>query len=165
MERCCKALRDDVCFFTGHRVMSADPITAGKLLSAAIVDVINLGVKEFISGGAKGFDMLASEAVMNLFNEYPDIRLRLYLPCKEYNRAWENDSKDRMRRILDFACDIKYISDKTYRPGCMQRRNAEMVNDAKYCIAWYDNKKGGTQSTLKLAKKKNCIIRNLAIEI
>lgn len=158
-------MKENVCFFTGHRLISHDDVRAvQKALSCAVLDMVNRGVTEFIAGGALGFDMLAAETVAGIKSEYDGVRLRLYLPCPGYNYKWKEMQKSRMNKILSQADEVKNISAR-YDGECMKRRNAAMVNDAVYCIAWYRGiTRSGTAQTVSMARRAGCRIRNLVLE-
>ncbi len=158
-------MRESACFFTGHRLIAEAQLnTVRSALSCAVMDMINIGVYEFIAGGAVGFDMIAAETVVQLRNDYNQLRLLLYLPCGGYNRHWRAEDKQRMKKLIIAADEVRYISAE-YDEQCMKRRNAAMVRDAAHCIAWHSRHcRGGTTQTVSMAKKAGCSIRNLAIE-
>lgn len=158
-------MRDKTCFFTGHRAIAAADIPmVRRALSCAVMDMINRGVLDFIAGGAVGFDMLAADTVAELKCEYEGLRLILYIPCVGHDRRWKNEDKESLERLILTADEVHYISE-TYDHECMMRRNAAMVRDAYYCLAWYNKScRGGTAKTVSMAKKTGCCIRNLAIE-
>ena len=158
-------MRDKTCFFTGHRAIAATDISLiRRALSGAVMDMINRGVFDFIAGGALGFDMLAAETVAELKCEYEGVRLILYIPCHGHDVRWNDEDKESLERLVLAADEVRYISD-AYDSECMKRRNAAMVRDAYYCIAWYNKDcRGGTAQTVSMAKKLGCSIRNLANE-
>jgi len=75
-------MRERTCCFTGHREL---PITGQKELAIrleeTIIGLIERGVQFYGARGARGFDALAAQTVLNLKNRYPNIRLILVLPC------------------------------------------------------------------------------------
>lgn len=116
------------------------------------VDLIeNYGVTDFIAGGALGFDMLAEAVIIELKRRYPEIKLHLYLPCRNQTAKWYKKDIEMWERILKEADDYRYITDGKYVTGCMQLRNREMVKDAYYGIAYYTHGRSGTSSTVQYA--------------
>lgn len=83
--------------FTGHRNVNKNEI---KNLRGVIENLINLGINNFLSGGAIGFDQIAATEVINLKDKYSHIKLILILPCsnEEQTRNWI--IKDRKNFIL-----------------------------------------------------------------
>ena len=62
--------------FTGHRfVDAAQREHVKKRLSNAVLDAYGHGIRNFISGFAIGFDMMAAEEVVSLKQTHPDITL------------------------------------------------------------------------------------------
>ena len=150
------------CAFTGHRVISNNVTEEiKKALVAEIVTLIELGVTEFIAGGALGFDTIAAKTVIELKEKYPDITLRLILPCPEQDIKWKEKDKAIYRDILTLADSIEYVSNG-YTDTCMLDRNRVMVDNASFLIAYYDGRKrSGTAMTVSYAIKNGVKVINL----
>ena len=141
------------CFFTGHRIIPYAQADRIRLTTRRFcIDLIeNYGVTDFIAGGALGFDTLAEIVVLDLKRIYPQIKLHLYLPCRNQFAKWNKKDIEIWKRILNEADDYRYITDSNYVTGCMQLRNHTMVRDAYYGIAYYTHGRSGTASTIKYA--------------
>lgn len=141
------------CFFTGHRIIPYEQADKIRFTTRKFcIDLIeNHGVTDFIAGGALGFDTLAEGVVLDLKRVYPQIKLHLYLPCRNQFARWNKKDIEMWKRILNEADDYRYITDSNYVTGCMQLRNREMVRDAYYGIAYYTHGRSGTASTIKYA--------------
>lgn len=139
------------CCFTGHRVL---PTEASCRIAAALSDTIDAlyqeGVRDFICGGAIGFDTLAARIVLLKKETYPDMRLLLTIPCRDQAKNWTRAQKQMYADILDQADVVEYLAD-TYDSGCMHRRNRHMVDHADVCVAYYVGKRGGTAYTVNYA--------------
>lgn len=145
-------MKQKTCCFTGHRNIPKEQITEIKdELRKEIVALIKRDVIFFGSGGARGFDLLAAEMVLELKETYPQIKLIMILPCKNQIKGWENSDVQQHKRILAMADKIVYGSEN-YFSGSMQKRNRHMVNNSGYIIAYYTGKPGGTAYTLDYAK-------------
>ncbi|MGM9937012.1 MAG: SLOG family protein [Candidatus Ornithomonoglobus sp.] len=144
------------CFFTGHRIISneekPDIIYMTKKLCVQLIE--KHGVRHFISGAAMGYDTLASNVVLDLKKDYPDIMLHLYLPCHDQSQRWKPAYKAEWDKLILRADEKKYIHDGNYIDGCMQLRNTAMINDAYYGIAFCKRSTGGTYATIKKALQK-----------
>lgn len=153
------------CCFTGRRKI------ARIFLEDTIFDtmkyacqVINQGVTDFICGGALGFDTIAARAIIVLRKYKPQIRLILYLPCKDQDKLWSEAERAQYRKILKEADEIHYISEE-YDDACMMRRNRAMVEAADVCICWLEDvhgRRGGTAATVRLAHEKGIEVFNVS---
>lgn len=150
------------CFFTGHRVLKpSDKPDIKDRIRKEVINAINNDVKVFIAGGAVGFDMLASEVVLSLKEEY-DISLCLYLPCIDHTMLWNEGDKVRFDNIFAMADEHYYVTDKKYSDGCMQKRNFAMAEASDMCIAYMKSEHSGTAQAVKMAEKKGIKVINIA---
>ena len=150
-----------VCF-TGHRKIKVTNELISRL-NNTLTDLIKNGAVTFIAGGACGWDLLASEAVLKLREVYPQIKLHLVLPCssEEQTIKWSDTQKAEYQNILNAADKVEYTSDHYY-DGCMKVRNARLVELADCCVCYYDNRsRSGTGQTIRMAKEKGIRIINL----
>ena len=150
------------CCFTGHReIEPSDRESLGARVSDAIRRLYALGVRNFIAGGARGFDTLASECVLALREkELPDIRLLLAIPCPDQTKNWPIGEALRYERILA-ASDRAVLLSKTYTRYCMHARNRFMVERSAYCIAYLNRRTGGTAYTVAYAEERGKTILHL----
>lgn len=159
--------KEFTCFFTGHRKLPKKRINEIKeLLMSRIKYLIeDKGVESFIAGGALGFDTLAAETVIELKEEYPYIKLYLYLPCNDQSKLWSAEDRYKWRMIMTKVDEYKYITEGPYTDGCMQKRNYKMADDALYGLAYCVISKSGTGMTVKYAEEYGGIVENLADKI
>ncbi|MGN0106700.1 MAG: SLOG family protein [Hominilimicola sp.] len=127
--------------------------------------IVRYDVKNFIAGGALGFDTVAAEAVIEMRKKYPHIKLCLYIPCYGQSRKWTNKQKYRYRLILSYADEVLYVTDKEYTEDCMQLRNMKMIRDSSFCITFCILSNSGTGLTLRNAEAVGIDIINIADEI
>ena len=149
------------CCFTGHRDLpKQDSPEYAALLSAletAVTDAIKEGCRHFLVGGAKGFDLLAGEWILALKKIDPTITLSVYVPHHGQANAYSPADMLRYRQLINGADEVLYLSE-TYRPGCMRERNARMVADADFCIAYVRKSRSGSAQTLKMAEAKGLTV-------
>ena len=75
-------LRKKTCCFTGHRSLNGEEkLKVAVRLRKIIEEQIKAGVVFYGAGGALGFDTIAAQTVLEMKNEYPQLRLILVLPC------------------------------------------------------------------------------------
>ena len=119
------------CFFSGHRIMEKKEFALCKsLLREEILNKINEGVTRFIAGGAIGFDTMAAEAVLDLRADYTDIKLVLYLPCKNHFAKWNFGDVERFHEIKEQADEVKYHEDAQHNRDIVIGENSQSKTDA-----------------------------------
>lgn len=131
-----------------------------------------VGAKQFISGGAQGFDMLAFETVDKLKSMYPDIKNVLYIPFTDYDKYFTDYglfSKNYVRNLFAKADEVKYVSqsdnlDREMAAILLNKRNEAMVDDSDIVIAlypdgsWLTAEHSGTANCMRYAKQKDKMI-------
>ena len=122
-------------------------------LKSTIIELINLGVTEFLSGGMGEFDRKSARIVYELKQIYPHIKNILVIPYFHFNIF---DSK-----LFDEIVYPAGIEKVPYKFAII-KRNQYMVDNSTYAICFVDHSFGGASKTLEYAKKKNVRIINLA---
>ena len=151
-----------VCF-TGHRRLPPEDLPAlSDRLDALLEHLYQCGYRDFFSGGALGFDVLAAERVLQLKHIHPDISLRMAIPCSTQSDRWSAADCQRYERIL-YNADTTHVLSRQYYPGCMQTRNRFMVDRSAFCLCYLMHMKGGTMSTVAYAMEQSCPVLNVAM--
>ncbi len=144
---------EKVCCFTGHRsINETDKAALVAALRRVLPDLINEGVTVFKTGGAIGFDTLAAEEVLRLKNNFPNVKLHIYVPCLDQNRFYTDEQNEVYLRHINAADKIFCISE-SYKRGCMQKRNRALVDGSDCCVAYLNRQSGGTAYTVSYAEK------------
>ncbi len=146
--------------FTGYRPAKLpffgedDPmcIELKRRIKAEIERCITQGADEFYSGMALGVDIWSAEAVLQLKEKYPDIRLIAVVPCPDQDIKWQPSDRQRYALALK-KCDNVMCTSPQYTSDCMHRRNRVLVDTCDVLIAVFDGKSGGTKYTVDYAKK------------
>ncbi len=147
--------------FTGHRELADDAVEAvAALLETAITELCDRGVTIFLAGGAQGFDTLAALKVLDMKVRFPQIRLKLILPCRNQTEQWDDEDIGIYQYILSRADDHRYLFD-AYIEGCMQERDRCLVEEADACIAFCEHNQSGAAFTLTAAIKAGLDTVNL----
>lgn len=143
------------CCFTGHRKISKENLNDIKSqIKKTVIHLIKNGITMYYSGGALGFDTIASEIIIELKKEYRNIKLYLILPCKNQTKFWSNEDIIKYNDILKKADGVKYLSEY-YFNGCNLKRNRYLVDNSTFCIAYLKYKRTGTSYTVNYAVQKN----------
>lgn len=149
------------CCFTGHRDIPKDKAKAIQhTLECLISELCEKGCREFISGGAIGFDTMAAETVLRLKKSFPETRLIMALPCRNQHIKWGNADRLRYEQILKSADSVVYLAE-SYVTGCMHLRNKYMVDNSELCIAYLGKKGGGTEYTVNYAVENGHTVINI----
>lgn len=150
-----------VCF-TGHRTLGRADADALSALDALLESLYAKKYRDFLCGGALGFDLYAAERVVALRDRHPDVRLISCIPCTEQSVKWQERDKARYQRLLYLSDEVRVLS-RFYYEGCMQVRNRYMVDRSSVCVSYMKRMRGGTFSTVSYALSQDLILVNLAI--
>ncbi|MBE6535996.1 MAG: DUF1273 domain-containing protein [Ruminococcaceae bacterium] len=154
-------MKNTVCCFTGHRtIREEDAARIIGALDSEINRLVGKGVRVFRSGGAMGFDTLAALCVIKCRQKNPDVRLTLFLPCRDQARFWGEYEKGVHEYIIANADEVVYTSDE-YWDGCMLHRNRLMVEGSGYCVAYCYKSRSGTAHTVAYARERGIEIINV----
>ena len=154
-----------ICCVTGHRPKgfpfpygraSANYRSYQLAVKNKVQELIARGFTVFLVGMAQGADMDFAEAV--LAERGCELALEAAIPCPNQTRGWGIKEKLRYHAILK-RCTDKHLISNAYHNGCMQERNAYMVDRADLVIAiWNGERHGGTWNTISYAKRKGKLI-------
>ncbi|MDD3921726.1 MAG: SLOG family protein [Eubacteriales bacterium] len=151
-----------VCCFTGHRrIEPAHRSLLPLVLRAQIGALVAENITTFATGGAKGFDTLAAEAVLEEKAKNPDIRLVVVAPCADQSSRWSCADATRYEHIRRHSDAFICLFDR-YTPRCMQLRNRTLVDMSSVCVAYCLREKSGTSYTLRYAEQRCLTVVNLA---
>ena len=157
-----KSMREQTCCFTGHRDVPTElKQDIVNQLECILRNLIGEGIRYFGSGGARGFDLMAADIVLQLKKEFPHIRLIMVLPCRDQTRGWRGEDLRHYERVLSQADKVVYTAEHYYR-GCMFKRNRHLVDNSSVCICYLTSDHGGTAYTVRYAQSQQLKIVNLA---
>ena len=150
--------------FTGHRPESL-PFGANegddrcvrlkKLLYAEIVAKAQQGYTHFLSGMARGADIIFAEQVLRVQESDARVRLLCVIPFEAQASKWSEFWRDRYFTILEQADDSIMISSR-YTTDCLLQRNRYMVDRASSLLAVFNGtNRGGTAYTVRYAQQRN----------
>lgn len=148
-----------VCF-SGHR----DIDVSDKLFSDlyfALKFQIESGKDTFLTGMAKGFDLICGYAVLKLKKEYPHIKLVAVVPCDNQTRGFSPTELISYKKILKEAHEVVQTG-KRYSAFSMKKRNEYMVANSSVLICYLKKDRSGTKNTVTSATKKGLAVFNIA---
>ena len=156
-----RANREHTVCFTGHRAINRQDAALARL-DELLELLYAQGFRDFLCGGALGFDLFAAEHVVRLRDRHPDVRLIFCLPCADQSSKWKRADCSRYERLLYLSDETRVLSPRYY-DGCMQSRNAYMVDRSYLCVAYMARLHGGTMSTVRYAISQDVPVINLAV--
>lgn len=157
------------CCFSGYRPHkfsfplkrnNADFIKLENDITNAILEAYENGYRNFLCGGAMGFDLVCGETIVLLKEKFPDIKLIMVLPFVNQAKRFPIDWKQRYDFVLSAADEVDYYHEK-YVKNCFIARNARMVAYSSMMITYYNGKPGGTANTIAMAQRDRLAIVNL----
>ena len=154
-------MKEQVCCFTGHRIMKMPISEVRKRLSELLDYLISKGVIYYGCGGALGFDTQAAFVVIEKRKTNPKIKLILVLPCKNQDAKWRSEDQATYSYLKTQADKVVYLSEH-YTSTCMHDRNRHLVNESSVCVALLEKQSGGTFFTFNLAREKGLKVYNVA---
>ena len=152
--------------FTGHRAAPYDFESALGLqmqnrLQSAIKAAISQGHDTFYTGMARGFDLIAAQAVVHEKENFsPHIKLVCVIPHRGQELKWAKKWRICYEDIKNTADEIIELSEK-YIHGCFHERNRVLVEKADLVICFFSGQEGGTRHTVELAEEKGVPIVNV----
>ena len=157
-----KMNREQTVCFTEHRKVRVNDQWRERL-KKNILELIERGYKYFMTGGARGFDIEASEMILELQKLYPYINLILVLPfVNQYTRekSWTIQEIERYHALEQQAQKVIYLQER-YSAGCYYRRNRYMVDSSALCICYQYKRNSGTAYTIQYAVEKGLEVVNI----
>lgn len=149
--------------FSGHRNnrITTDRHTLTQEIEKLITAYYFRGYRCFMTGMAKGFDLLSAEAVLKLRQTYTDIKLIAVIPFTGQAKYFSDEDKKRYGVIFQ-QCDESVLITDRYYTGCFHRRNDYLIDHASLLVCYFDGTpKGGTFYTVNRAKNMNMPVINL----
>lgn len=135
--------------FIGH---SDCPNLSYELVKKIIIEHINIGVINFLSGGQGEFDRLCACCVNELQKKYAYIKNYIVIPYVSFS-IFDKKIFDEIIFPDDF--------EKYYFKSAILARNKYMVDNSSYAICYINHSWGGASKTFELALKRKLKIYNL----
>lgn len=130
-----------------------------KKVEIIIRRLYQCGYTTFLSGMEEGFDTIASEAVLKLKQELPEIRLIAVIPFMEqepflnHNPAFYNGTDK-----------VIYTSDADH-PKALLMRNKYLLANCSQVVCYYDGQHGDTERVVNDAVRLKLPIINIYEEL
>ena len=147
-------LRKHRCCFTGHRPdkLKIPEERLAVLLEDEISKAIGNGFTTYITGMAKGVDIVAAEMVLRLREQDKRLKLICALPHPGFGLHWGSGWTERFQSVLAQA-DLERTICSSFSYASYQARNEWMCRHSGLVIAVFNGERGGTKNTLDYAQK------------
>lgn len=101
-----------------------DPkVTVIKMaLTQALKEQIEQGIDWIITGPQLGVEQWATQCVLDLKKDYPEIKVAIMAPFAEFGNQWNDDNKAQLAQLLEKVDFSDQVSDAKYRSP-MQLKN------------------------------------------
>lgn len=151
------------CCFTGHRSSRIPWISnpydwRTQSLTETVWEQVRIsydeGYRIFLSGMARGVDLLCARLVLQLKEEAPDVKLIPVIPFTGQASNWPFADRQEYLRILGLCGKDAITISPSYHKFCFMQRNRYMVDHSSKIIGVFDGTpKGGTYQTLEYARQ------------
>lgn len=152
------------CCFTGHRSSRIpwldDPhdrrtLALKEALWERILTSYRLGYRTFLTGMARGVDLICARLVLQLMEEDPTVALVPVIPFPAQARNWPERDRLEYQRVLSRCQERKVIVSPVYTKFCFLQRNRYMIDHSSRLIGVFDgDARGGTFQTLEYGRQK-----------
>ena len=145
--------------FTGHRPnkikdgkneQSENVLHIKHELKRLIAEKIDNGCCCFLTGMAMGADIWAAEAVLELKELHPEIKLIAVIPLPKLAEEFPPEWKTRYHAVLS-QCDETVTVCEQKQSDCFARRNKWLVDHSAHLIGIFNGSRGGSMQTLNMA--------------
>lgn len=154
-------LRKHRCCFTGHRPekLKIPEDRLALLLEEEIKKAIASGFTTYITGMAKGTDIVAGEIILRLREQDDRLKLICALPHPGFGLHWSGGWTERFQKVLAAADLVRTIC-PSFSYATYQTRNEWMIRHSALVIAVFNGERGGTKNTLDYAQRTGvpCVV-------
>lgn len=119
-----------------------------KIIKSAIkkniINEIENGLKWVITGPQLGVEQWTAQICLDIQNEYPDFKVSVMLPFKEFGNNWKDDKKLVLNQILNDVDFSDYVSKDTYQsPQQLKNYQTFMIEHTDGALLLYDSENEG----------------------
>ncbi|MFR9649759.1 MAG: SLOG family protein [Rikenellaceae bacterium] len=132
-----------------------------RALGEEIEALYQRGYNTFITGGADGFDLMATVAVARLKSLHEDVKLVVAIPFEGYDKDFDECDREHYASLIEGA-DLVEVVSPHYHQRVYLARNDYMLRNSSVLLCYYDGVKGGTMYTFNRAKRSCKEVINLA---
>ena len=120
-----------------------------------IINEIENGLEWVITGPQLGIEQWTAQICLDIQTDYPDFKVSLMLPFKEFGNNWKDDKKIVLSQILNEVDFSGYVSNDVYQsPQQLKNYQSFMIEHTDGALLVYDPENEG-KTKFDLLKIKN----------
>ena len=125
-----------------------------KVLKKEIQQLVEEGLEWVLTSGNLGIETWVTEVVAELKQEYPELKLGIIYPFKEFGNNWNENNQEKLRMTEQLADYVKAVSHQAYQsPSQLRNHTRFLLDHTDGCLLIYDPEfPGKTQYFLKEAQ-------------
>ncbi|RSD26544.1 DUF1273 domain-containing protein [Mesobacillus subterraneus] len=124
-------------------------------IKKSLLPLIDEGLEWVMISGQLGVELWAGEAVLDLQEEFPDLKLSVFTPFLNQEEAWKEANKEWYESVLAGADHVDSITRKPYEnPWQFKLKNQFFVEKSDVMILLYDPEKEGSPKFIYETAKK-----------
>ena len=128
-------------------------------LKTRLLTFIDEGTEWFVTSGQPGVELWASELILELRENYPEIKLCILTPFLEQEARWPDHAKEHYQGILLEADFVESITKRPYEnPTQLKLKNDFIIQKSDGLLVVYDEETPGSPKYyLESAKKRQSV--------
>ncbi|WP_153122520.1 DUF1273 domain-containing protein [Peribacillus tepidiphilus] len=132
-----------------------------RAIKKSMLPLVEAGLEWVIISGQLGVELWAGEAVQEMQESFPELKLAVLTPFLEQEKNWSQENKEYYEGILIGADFVDSISKKPYEnPSQLKQKNQFLLQKSDGLLILYDEEKEGTpkyvwQEAKKLQEQKD----------
>lgn len=126
-----------------------------KVLKREISDYLNAGLEWVLVSGNLGTEIWTAEIVAELKNDYPELKLGIIYPFKEFGGNWNEKNQTNLTKIEGLADYVDSVSHQPYQsPAQLKMHTKFLLEHSGASLLVYDKEyPGKTEYFLKDAER------------
>lgn len=121
-----------------------------KALKRHLLELIEEGLEWVILSGQLGVETWAAELVMDLREEYAELKYAIITPFLDQHKNWNEEKQEKYEEILMMADFDSSITNKPYEgPWQFKEKNKFFIRNSDALLVVYDEEKEGSPKYIK----------------
>ncbi|MBF8807995.1 MAG: DUF1273 domain-containing protein [Enterococcus lacertideformus] len=110
-----------------------------KVLKKELQQLVEEGLEWVLTSGNLGIEMWATQVVAELKTEYPDLKLGILFPFKEFGNNWNEKNQEEKRLAEQLSDYVEAVSHQSYQsPSQLRNHTRFLLEHTDGCLLIYD---------------------------
>lgn len=115
-----------------------------KILKKEIINYLEAGLEWVLVSGNLGVELWAAEVVGELKNDYPELKLGIIFPFKEFGSNWNEKNQHSLEKVKALADYVNAVSHQLYQsPAQLKGHTTFLLEHTGGCLLVYDKEYEG----------------------